>query len=99
MARLVAPNKAIKEVGFRTEKRNGVLKGNDGIYNVNDPKVIARMKAEGFTESYAVGGADFAKTGECHPNTYILTRNCGKCGTKSRACGTCKEILSPCECE
>ena len=99
MVRLVAPNKAIKEVGVTTEKRKRLIKGDGGIYNVNDPKIVARLKSEGFTESYAVGGANFAPTGECHPNTYILTRNCGKCGKKSRACGTCKEILSPCECE
>lgn len=83
MGKFFAPQ-GVREIGVNTSKGERVLKaGKDGMFEVNNPKLARKLKAEGLGEATASGS--FA-----HANGYT----CKKCGFGSffTKCGKCGEI-------
>lgn len=85
MARLVPRDGAVREVDVRTERgktRYRAEKG--GLMNVDNPKHIAQMKAEGFIEASLMGSSQ---------NTAGLGYTCEKCGFGSwfKECSRCRD--------
>lgn len=81
MARLVPPNEGLRAVDIKSERRKytyGATRGN--LYEVSDPRHVAALKSQGFTEAATFSGA----TGNgfvcsaCGFNGWF--RKCGKCG-------------------
>jgi hypothetical protein len=83
MARLVAPDGGVKGVDVTTERGTRTYNPNrQGTYEVNDPKVARRMKAEGFFEASLMGPIT---------NRDIIGFTCIECGFGSffRKCSRC----------
>jgi hypothetical protein len=83
MARLVAPDGGVKGVDVTTERGTRTYNPDKrGTYNVNDPKVAARMKSEGFFEASLMGPTT---------NGEALGFTCNECGFGSwfKKCGRC----------
>lgn len=84
MARLVAPDGGVKGVDITTERGTRTYNPDKrGTYNVNDPKVAARMKAEGFFEASLMGptvnsGSVGFECNECGFGSWFKV--CGRCG-------------------
>ena len=78
--------KGMRELGVTTSRGERVLKaGKDGLFNITDPKLIKKLKAEGLGVASASGVLD-------HPSQVGYT--CNKCGFGSffKKCGKCGEI-------
>jgi hypothetical protein len=83
MARLVAPDGGVKGVDVTTERGTRTYNPTrQGTYEVNDPKVARRMKAEGFFEASLMGPIT---------NRDIIGFTCIECGFGSffRKCSRC----------
>jgi len=83
MARLVAPDGGVKGVDVTTERGTRTYNPDRrGTYNVNDPKVAARMKSEGFFEASLMGPTTDSALGftciECGFGSFF--RKCSRCG-------------------
>ena len=84
MARLVAPDGGVKGVDVTTERGTRTYNPDRrGTYNVNDPKVARRMKAEGFFEASLMGPiTNSEQVGytctECGFGSFFI--KCGRCG-------------------
>jgi len=88
MARLVAPDKGVREVGMTTNSSKTLYKPDrGGIYNVENARHAAQMKAEGFFEASLMGPTTDNSVGflcsECGFNGWF--RKCGRCGHESNA--------------
>lgn len=83
MARLVAPDKGVREVKIETETRERIYRPDKGgVYSVENKKHANHMKQEGFTEASLLGGATTGGSG------FI----CSACGFHGffRKCGRCQ---------
>lgn len=80
MAKLVSSDRGAREVVVRTERGAVKYKGRDGIYEVDNPRHAAQMKAEGFFEASLSGpsaGGGFPCT-NCGFGSWF--RKCSRCG-------------------
>lgn len=85
MARLLASDKGAREVVVRTERGATRYKTRNGVYEVENPKHAAQMKAEGFFEA-SLSGTVAGTAGRGY--------TCQKCGFGSwfRKCSRCGEV-------
>jgi len=82
MSKIIGP-KGMRELSVTTNKGERVLRaGKDGMFSVNDPKLIRQLKKEGLGEASASG----VTTAEGYP--------CKACGFGSffKKCSKCGEI-------
>ena len=79
MARMVAPDRGVKETVIGGSKYNP---DKGGIYNVDSPSAERAMKAEGFFEASLMGPTTDTNMGftcvECGFGSWF--RKCGRCG-------------------
>lgn len=81
MARLIPP-KGLKEIGVETKRGRKVLKtGKDGLFHVENPRLIRKLKDEGLGEAavsgYSVSGGYPCL--ECGFGSWF--KKCSRCGT------------------
>lgn len=82
MAKIIGP-RGMRELSIQTSKGERVLKaGKDGMFEVNNPKLLKQLKKEGLGEASASGV--IAATG--YP-----CKNCGF-GSFFKKCSKCGEI-------
>ena len=89
MARLVPRDGYAKEVEIKRQSGTKVLRaGRDGLYRTENPKDIAALKAEGFTE----GNLALQTDGDSQRGYNCMNcgfgswfRKCSRCGHKSSA--------------
>ena len=82
MAKIIGP-KGMRQLSVKTKHGERVLNaGKDGLFHVNDPKLVRTLKKEGLGEASASG----VTTAEGYP--------CKKCGFGSffKKCSKCGEI-------
>lgn len=82
MAKMIGP-KGMRQLSVQTRRGERVLHaGKDGMFQVNDPKLVRQLKKEGLGEASASG----VITAEGYP--------CKKCGFGSffKKCSKCGEI-------
>lgn len=83
MARLVAPDGGVKGVDVTTERGTRTYNPDRrGTYNVDNPNIARRMKAEGFFEASLMGPTTDTTVGftcvECGFGSWF--RKCSRCG-------------------
>jgi len=80
MSKIIGP-KGMRELSVQTKNGERVLKaGKDGMFNVSDPKLIKKLKAEGLGEASA-GGVANAKGFPCKSCGFgSFFKKCSKCG-------------------
>jgi hypothetical protein len=83
MARLVAPDGGVRGVDLTTERGTRSYNPNKkGVIEVNNPKHVAQMKAEGFFEASLMGPTQDTTLGftcnECGFGSWF--KKCGRCG-------------------
>ena len=80
MSKIIGP-KGMKELGVGTKTGQRVLRaGRDGMFNVTDPKLIKKLKAEGLSEASA-SGVTTAKGYPCKACGFgSFFKKCSKCG-------------------
>jgi len=89
MARLVPRDGFAKEVEIKRQSGSKVLRaGRDGMYRVDNPKDVAALKAEGFTEGnlalHTTGDGDRGyNCTNCGFGSWF--KLCSKCGHESSA--------------
>ena len=84
MTKMIGP-KGMRELGINTSRGERVLKaGKDGLFNITDPKLIKKLKAEGLGVASASGVLE---------NPSQVGYSCNKCGFGSffKKCGKCGE--------
>mgnify|MGYP003340671200 FL=1 len=97
MTRMFGP-KGMKELSVTTVKGEKVLKaGKDGMFHVNNPKLIKELKAQGLGIASAGSGTVVRQSEKCC-NSYTVKETCKVCVDKITTCGKCKGVLSPCRC-
>ena len=82
MSKIIGP-KGMRELSVTTKNGERVLRaGKDGMFHVNDPKLVRKLKQEGLGEASANG----VTTAEGYP--------CKSCGFGSffKKCSKCGEI-------
>lgn len=81
MSKIIGP-KGMRELSVKTERGERVLRaGKDGMFNVSDPKLIKKLKAEGLGEasaSGAFGGINGYPCKKCGFGSFF--KQCSKCG-------------------
>jgi len=81
MSKIIGP-KGMRELSVKTERGERVLRaGKDGMFNVSDPKLIKKLKAEGLGEasaSGAFGGVSGYPCKKCGFGSFF--KQCSKCG-------------------
>lgn len=74
--------KGMKEIGINTSKGQRVLRaGKDGMFEVNNPKLAKKLKAEGLGEasaSGAFGGINGYPCKKCGFGSFF--KQCSRCG-------------------
>ena len=83
MSKILGP-KGMNQLSVQTSKGERVLnRGKDGMFNVSDPKLIKKLKAEGLGEASASGAM-----------AHVTGFTCTKCGFGSffKKCSKCGEI-------
>lgn len=80
MSKLIGP-KGMRQVSVQTKHGERVLNaGKDGMFNVSDPKLVKKLKAEGLGEASA-GGVTNAKGFPCKACGFgSFFKQCSKCG-------------------
>ena len=80
MGKIIGP-KGMRELSVQTDRGERVLKaGKDGMFNVSDPKLIRKLKAEGLGEASASGVTN-AKGFPCKACGFgSFFKKCSKCG-------------------
>lgn len=80
MAKFVGPQ-GMRELSVQTKHGEKVLKaGKDGMFEVNNPKLAAQLKAEGLGVA-SLGGVTIASGYPCKACGFgSLFKKCGKCG-------------------
>lgn len=74
----------MRELSVKTKNGERVLRaGKDGMFNVSDPKLLKKLKAEGLGEASASGAM-----------AHVSGFTCKKCGFGSffKQCSKCGEI-------
>ena len=71
----------MRELSVKTKHGERVLKaGKDGLFNVSDPKLVKKLKAEGLGEA-SLGGVTTAKGFPCKACGFgSFFKKCSKCG-------------------
>ena len=88
MAKIFGPT-GMKELGITTSRGEKVLKaGKDGMFEVNDPKLVRKLKAEGLGIASASGVISNADNlgytcNECGFGGWF--RKCGRCGHEDQS--------------
>lgn len=83
MSKIIGP-KGMRELSVKTKNGERVLRaGKDGMFNVSDPKLLKKLKAEGLGEASASGAM-----------AHVSGFTCKKCGFGSffKQCSKCGEI-------
>lgn len=80
MSKIIGP-KGMRELSVKTKHGERVLKaGKDGLFNVSDPKLVKKLKAEGLGEA-SLGGVTTAKGFPCKACGFgSFFKKCSKCG-------------------
>ena len=80
MSKIMGP-KGMRELSVQTQHGERVLKaGKDGMFNVTDPKLVKKLKAEGLGEASA-GGVANTKGFPCKACGFgSFFKKCSKCG-------------------
>ena len=80
MSKIIGP-KGMRELSVTTSNGERVLRaGKDGMFNVSDPKLIKKLKAEGLGEASA-SGVTSAKGFPCAKCGFgSFFKKCSKCG-------------------
>lgn len=81
MAKLVPPTIGLRGVDIKSERRKYTYNAARGdLYEVSDPRHIAALKSQGFTEAAVYNGANGQGfvCSQCGFNGWF--RKCGKCG-------------------
>ena len=80
MSKIIGP-KGMRELSVATKNGERVLRaGKDGMFNVSDPKLIKKLKAEGLGETSASGVTN-AKGFPCKACGFgSFFKKCSKCG-------------------
>ena len=80
MSKIIGP-KGMRELSVATPNGQRVLRaGKDGMFNVTDPKLIKKLKAEGLGEASA-GGVTNAAGFPCKACGFgSFFKKCSKCG-------------------
>ena len=80
MGKIIGPQ-GMRELSVRTNRGERVLKaGKDGMFNVSDPKLIKKLKAEGLGEA-SLGGVTKATGYPCKSCGFgSFFKKCSKCG-------------------
>ena len=88
MAKLVAPDKGVREVDVQAGRRTTRYRpSKGGIYEVSNPNHAKQMKSEGFFEASLMGATDNKTLGytcqECGFGSWF--RKCSRCGAENTA--------------
>lgn len=80
MTKIIGP-KGMRELSVKTKHGERVLKaGKDGLFEVNNPKLVKKLKAEGLGEA-SLGGVTTAKGFPCKACGFgSYFKKCSKCG-------------------
>lgn len=83
MGKMFGP-KGMREIGINTSKGERVIKaGKDGMFDINNPRLARKLKAEGLGEASASGSFATVDGFAC--------KNCGF-GSFFKKCSKCGEI-------
>ena len=98
MTRMFGP-KGMNELSITTSKGERVLKaGKDGMFHVNNPKLIKELKAQGLGIASAGSGTTVRTMEKCC-NSFTIKEVCKVCYDKLTRCGKCKNVIYTCRCE
>lgn len=80
MTKIIGP-KGMRELSVKTKHGERVLKaGKDGLFEVNNPKLVRKLKAEGLGEA-SLGGVTKANGFPCKSCGFgSFFKKCSKCG-------------------
>ena len=81
MSKIIGP-KGMRELSVQTKNGERVLRaGKDGMFNVSDPKLVKKLKAEGLGEASASGSFHNANGFTCKKCGFgSFFKQCSKCG-------------------
>lgn len=81
MSKIIGP-KGMRELSVKTKNGERVLRaGKDGMFNVSDPKLVKKLKAEGLGEASASGAYNNAVGYTCQKCGFgSFFKQCSKCG-------------------
>ena len=98
MPRVIPPS-GMKEISVTSPSgQQKVYKADkSGLINVSE-SVAKQLKREGLVGIASAGMTTQVRDGKCC-KTYTIRQACKECQIQTVVCGTCREVLSPCNCE